>query len=139
MIKYDIISPGGSLILTSGTAAIKPGPNSCVGGGLNAGVVTLTKGLASDLISKKVRVNCVVPGLVQTELWGKMGRTAEETKETMAKAAEGLPVGFVGLPEHIAEAYLYAARADYANGSVITIGLPFPSLSLSLSQVFHTD
>jgi NAD(P)-dependent dehydrogenase (short-subunit alcohol dehydrogenase family) len=122
VLKYDIIRKGGSLTLTSGTAGIKPGKGAAVGGALNGGVLSLTKGLAADLTEKRIRVNTVVPGLVQTELWDKQGKTPEEQKEIFAKGSESLPVGFVATPEHIAEAYLYAVRADYANGTLIEIG-----------------
>jgi len=54
-------SPGGSLTLTSGSKATRPGKNNGIAGGLNAGVCTLTKGLAADLADKRVRVNCVIP------------------------------------------------------------------------------
>lgn len=36
--------------------------------------------------------------------------------------AKKLPVGFVAMPEDIAEAYVYAVRADYVTGSLIEIG-----------------
>ena len=121
VLKHDIIRTGGSLTLTSGMAAVKPGKGAAVGGALNGGVLSLTKGLASDLAEKKIRVNCVVPGLVQTELWDSMGKTAEQQKEDFEKAAKALPVGFVALPEDIAEAYLYCVRANYATGSLIEI------------------
>jgi len=121
VLKYDIIRRGGSVTLTSGMAAIKPGKGAAVGGALNGAVLSLTKGLASDLAEKRIRVNTVVPGLVQTELWDKLGKTAEEQKEQFEKAARSLPVGFVAKPEDIAEAYLYAIRADYATGSLIEI------------------
>lgn len=68
----------------------------------------------------------VVPGMVITELWDKMGQSKEQQKENFAKSAKNLPVGFVataedvsiscvlqstGRPnanfEKIAEAYLY--------------------------------
>jgi NAD(P)-dependent dehydrogenase (short-subunit alcohol dehydrogenase family) len=120
--KFDIIKPGGSLTLTSGTAGIKPGKGAAVGGALNGGVLSLTKGLAGDLAEKRIRVNTVVPGLVQTELWGKLGKSAEEQKLQVENSAKNLPVGFVATPDHIAEAYLYAVRADYATGTLITIG-----------------
>lgn len=122
MLKYDIIRPGGSLTLTSGTAGIKPGKGAAVGGALNGGVLSLTKGLASDLSEKRVRVNTVVPGLVKTELWDKQGKTPEEKQEIFENGGARLPVGFVATPEHIAEAYLYAVRADYATGTLIEIG-----------------
>jgi len=119
--KYDIIKPGGSLTLTSGTGAMKPGTTASVGGALNAGLFTMTTGLANELKEKKIRVNCVVPGMVITELWDKMGSSKEQQKSMFEKSATNLPVGFVATPEDIAEAYLYAIRADYANGTLITI------------------
>ena len=122
LAKYDLVRRGGSLTLTSGTAGIKPGKGAAVGGALNGGVLSLTKGLASELVDKKIRVNTVVPGLVQTPLWDKQGKTKEEQKEIFDKGSGSLPVGFVATPEHIAEAYLYAVRADYANGTLIEIG-----------------
>ena len=56
--KYDIIKPGGSLTLTSGTGAMKPGATASIGGSLNAGLFTMTQGLANELTEKKIRVNC---------------------------------------------------------------------------------
>jgi len=120
-LKYDIIKKGGSLTLTSGMAAVKPGKGAAVGGGLNGGVISFNTGLAADLAEKGVRVNTVVPGLVKTELWDKLGKTAEQQAEEFAAKAKTLPVGFVGEPLHIAEAYLYLIRADYATGTIVKI------------------
>lgn len=118
--KHALITPGGSIILTSGIAGIKPGQGAATGGALNAGIIALTKGLASDLAEIKVRVNVVVPGLVKTELWGKLGQSEEKQQETFANTV--LPVGFVATPDDIAEAYLYLAKADYATGTSVEIG-----------------
>ena len=118
--KYDIIKPGGSLTLTSGAAALKPGKGASTGGGLNGGLISLTRGLAGDLSDKKIRVNVVTPGLVKTELWGKLGKTEEEQKEQFEKTS--LPVGFVATPDDIAEAYLYLVKADYSTGENVIIG-----------------
>jgi NAD(P)-dependent dehydrogenase (short-subunit alcohol dehydrogenase family) len=121
-MKYDIVRKGGSLTLTSGTAGIKPGKDAAIGGALNGGVLSLTSGLATDLAEKKIRVNTVVPGLVKTPLWDKQGKTPEEQVEIFKSFGDKLPVGFVAGPEHIAEAYLYAIRADYTTGKLIEIG-----------------
>ena len=121
-MKYDLIRPRGSLTLTSGLAAIKPGKNAALGGALNAGVISLTKGLAADLGEKRVRVNCVIPGFVFTELWDKTWPDKEQQQKMLENTAKTLPVGFAGMPKDVAEAYLYAIRADYATGSIITIG-----------------
>lgn len=122
LAKYDIVKPGGSLTLTSGGAAFRPGKGAVIGGALNGGILTMTKGLASALEEKRIRVNTVVPGLVKTELWDKQGHTKEQQEKMFENGAEKLSVGFVATPEDIAEAYLYAVRADYMNGSLVIIG-----------------
>ncbi|KAK3639954.1 hypothetical protein LTR56_012128 [Elasticomyces elasticus] len=121
--KYDIINPGGSLTLTSGTGAMNPGKTASIGGALNAGLFTMTQGLALELADKRIRVNCVVPGIVATELWDKMGTigSGDEQNQKLKAMGEKLPVGFCATGEDIAEAYLYAIRANYATGTLITI------------------
>jgi NAD(P)-dependent dehydrogenase (short-subunit alcohol dehydrogenase family) len=64
--KYDIIKPGGSLTLTSGTGAMKPGVTASIGGSLNAGLFTMTQGLANELTEKKIRVNCAYTRFLQS-------------------------------------------------------------------------
>lgn len=127
VLKHEIIRKGGSLTLTSGTAGIKPGKGAAVGAALNGGVLSFTKGLACDLAGR-VRVNTVVPGLVKTELWDKQGKSKEEQKHIFENA--NLPVGFVATGADIAEAYLYAIRADYATGTLIEIGKPSKNLQV---------
>ncbi|KAK3328157.1 oxidoreductase [Cercophora scortea] len=121
LAKHDIVKPGGSLTLTSGTAAVRPSKGTTIGGALNGGVITLTAALADELAEKKIRVNTVVPGLVKTELWDKLGHSKEKQEELFESSGKKQPVGFVATPDHIAEAYLYAVRADYANGTTIVI------------------
>lgn len=138
LLKYDIVREGGSLTLTSGTAGLKPGKGAAVGGALNGGVLSLTKGLAADLSEKKIRVNTVVPGLVKTPLWDKQGKSPDEQKEIFNTASQKLPVGFVAGPEHIAEAYLYAIRADYTTGKLIEIGECLDKPSLVAADMIQT-
>ena len=124
--KHSLITRGGSLTLTSGMAAINPGKGASTGGALNGGVISLTKGLAGDLAEDGVRVNVVVPGLVKTELWDKLGQSKEQQEEKFRNT--NLPVGFVATPDDIAEAYLYLVKADYATGTSVIIGKSFCDL-----------
>jgi NAD(P)-dependent dehydrogenase (short-subunit alcohol dehydrogenase family) len=87
---------------------------------LNGGVLSFTKGLAGDLAEKGIRVNVVTPGMVKTELWGKLGQTEEQQEKIFEETK--LPVGFVATPDDIAEAYLYLAKADYSTGENVIIG-----------------
>jgi len=141
LAKYDIVKPGGSLTLTSGGAAFHPGKGAAIGGALNAGLLTFTKGLAAELAEKKIRVNTVVPGLVKTDLFLKLGKSRDEQQAAFENGAKTLSVGFVGTPEDVAEAYLYTARADYANGSIVVIGMfpPFPQLYSTVGSRPNTE
>ncbi|KAK0619650.1 oxidoreductase [Immersiella caudata] len=121
LAKHDIVKSGGSLTLTSGAAALRPKKGASIGSALNAGVIASTAALADELSEKRVRVNTVVPGLVKTELWDKLGHSKEKQEEIFESGAKKLPVGFVATPEDIAEAYLYLVRADYSNGTTIVI------------------
>ncbi|KAH8682600.1 oxidoreductase [Xylariales sp. PMI_506] len=121
LARHDIVRPGGSLTLTSGYAGVNPGKGAAIGGALNGGVLSLTRGLASELKDKKIRVNTVVPGLVKTEMWANLGLSQEEQDKKFEGLAKGISVGFIATPEDIAEAYLYLIRANYANGSLVTI------------------
>lgn len=56
-----------SIVTTSGAASVKPGPSLAVTAGFGGATTSTTRGLALDLAP--VRVNCITPGLVDTELW----------------------------------------------------------------------
>jgi hypothetical protein len=55
-------------------------------------------------------------------LWDKLGVDAEGQRKMEESSKNVLPVGFVAGPEHIAEAYVYLVRADYATGTLVEIG-----------------
>ncbi|MFJ4790273.1 SDR family oxidoreductase [Streptomyces sp. NPDC088794] len=111
------IRPGGSVVLTTGTAGQRPMPGTTVAASLCGAMESLTRALALELAP--VRVNVVSPGVVRTELWRDL---AQEDREGLyASTAASLPVGRVGEPADIAEAYLYLMRGGYSTGSVVTV------------------
>ncbi|GAD97273.1 hypothetical protein MYCGRDRAFT_85021 [Paecilomyces variotii No. 5] len=113
-LKYLAKSNKSSLTLTSGAAAEKPSPSRWVVGGMYAGgLYSLVKTLAREMAP--VRVNLVSPGPVDTELF----KSAEIGQEILQNMAKTLPVGQVGEPQDIAEAYLYLMKDKAATGSVI--------------------
>lgn len=136
LAKYEIVNPGGSFTLTSGRGALYPGKGTAIGGALNGGVYSLTQGLAAELAEKRIRVNAVVPGMVKTELWDRLMKSKEAQETMFMKKQDTLSVGFVATPADIAEAYLYAVRADYMNGATIQIGKHCYRVSLMLLLTF---
>jgi NAD(P)-dependent dehydrogenase (short-subunit alcohol dehydrogenase family) len=110
------IAEGGSITLTSGTAAEQPGFGALpvsVCGAMNA----LTTALAVELAP--IRVNAVAPGVVHTPLWGAM---AEADRQTMYDAAaQRLPLGRVGEVDDVALAYVYCMEQTYGTGVVLKV------------------
>ncbi|PKP11045.1 MAG: 3-oxoacyl-ACP reductase [Bacteroidetes bacterium HGW-Bacteroidetes-4] len=82
-----------------------------------AGLIGMTKTWGKELGRKSITVNAVAPGFIATEMVKKM-------PENVLKAMEDkVPVGRLGLPEEIANAYLFLAsdEAAYINGTVLSV------------------
>lgn len=98
--------PESSLTLTSGAVAERPHDNWSIVASYAGGLYSMVKNLALDM--KPLRVNLVVPGAVNTELWDGL---SEDQKQKLFEATMArVPTGNVGQPDHVAEAYLYAMR-----------------------------
>jgi NAD(P)-dependent dehydrogenase (short-subunit alcohol dehydrogenase family) len=111
------LRPGGSITLTSGTAAHRPGPGWAVASSICGAVESLTRALAVELAP--VRVNAVAPGVVRSPLWTSMAQADRE--RLYRDTAASIPAGRVGEPGDIARAYLYLLTQPYATGSVLTV------------------
>jgi NAD(P)-dependent dehydrogenase (short-subunit alcohol dehydrogenase family) len=111
------LRPGGSIVLTSGTAGPRPSAGWGVGALICSGMEGMARALALELAP--VRVNVVRPGVIRTELWGSLG--AEAVEGLYRETAGSLPVARVGEAEDAAAAYLFAMANPYATGSVISV------------------
>jgi 3-oxoacyl-[acyl-carrier protein] reductase len=81
-----------------------------------AAVVGLTKSLALELAPSGIRVNCVAPGCIETDMVRVLG------EETKAMLVEETPIGRLGRPEDIAHAvsFLASEKASFITGQVLT-------------------
>ncbi|MBJ3776901.1 SDR family oxidoreductase [Acuticoccus mangrovi] len=111
------IREGGSLTFTSGFLSIRPKAGAAIQGAINAGLEGLTRGLALEFAP--VRVNCVSPGLVMTEMYD--GLAGDGRKAMFDGAAQRLPVGLVGAPEHIAIQALAFMTNSYMTGATVFV------------------
>jgi NAD(P)-dependent dehydrogenase (short-subunit alcohol dehydrogenase family) len=110
------LTAGGSITLTSGTAAEQPGFGALpvsICGAMNA----LTKALAVELAP--IRVNAVAPGVVRTPLWDAMA--APDREAMYAQAAQQLPLGRIGEVADTALAYVYCMEQVFGTGTVLTV------------------
>jgi NAD(P)-dependent dehydrogenase (short-subunit alcohol dehydrogenase family) len=110
------IRADGSIVFTSGIAGQRPHAGWALGASITSAMEGLTRALAVELAP--IRVNIVSPGVVKTPLWSAI---PEADREALYRQMEHLPVGHVGEPEEIAEAYLYLMRQTYGTGQVIVV------------------
>ena len=78
-------------------------------------VIALTKALAQELGPSGIRVNCVAPGVIRTDM------CADVAPEIMESLREETPVGRLGTPEDVAEAMLYLSEAQFVTGQVLPV------------------
>ena len=82
----------------------------------------MTKVLAAELGSKKIRVNCVVPGGVFTEINQRAGLFDDDTaKKRLEDMASIHALGRIGTPMEIAEAIEYLICAEWTTGAVLEV------------------
>ncbi|MFH0132779.1 SDR family oxidoreductase [Variovorax sp. VaC1] len=111
------LRPGGSVVLTSGVASLRPQKGWTAGASICGAMEAFTRALAVELAP--IRVNLVSPGFVRTPLWAGI---PEAQREAMyAERGAALPVGRVGEPEDIAQTYLYLMTNRYATGQAVVV------------------
>ena len=83
-----------------------------------AGVLGLAKAMARELGPDGIRVNCVTPGLIQTDITG--GKLTDEMRQEILK---GIPLTRLGDAEDVANIYLFLASdlSAYITGAVIDV------------------
>lgn len=78
-------------------------------------VIALTKALAKELGPSGIRVNCVAPGVILTDM------CANVSPEVLEELAEEAPLGRNGTPEDVARAMEYLAQAEFITGHVLNV------------------
>ena len=78
-------------------------------------VIALTKALAKELGPSGIRVNCVCPGVILTDM------CASFDEETLAGLAEETPLGRNGTPMDVAKAMAYLSEAEFVTGHILNV------------------
>jgi len=118
---YMLAHGGGSIVNTSSGAAVivaRPGQTDYVAS--KEGVIGLTKAASMDYAARGIRVNAILPGMVETG----MTQSAIDHDSAQTKAlALGQPIGRWGQPEEIAEAaaWLLSDAASFVTGAALCV------------------
>jgi 3-oxoacyl-[acyl-carrier protein] reductase len=102
---------GGSIVNISSVVATAAPPTASVYSGTKAAVNAITKSLAAELGPRKIRVNAINPGMVETE--GVRGAGLHESDFRKQIEAQ-TPLGRIGQPQDVAPAAVFFASADSA-------------------------
>ena len=101
---------GGSVINISSTASAGE-PTAAIYSGTKGAVDAITRGLAAELGPRKIRVNAIAPGGVETEGTHSAGIVGSDIEKTMIA---GTPLGRFGQPDDIARIAVFLASDDSA-------------------------
>jgi NAD(P)-dependent dehydrogenase (short-subunit alcohol dehydrogenase family) len=112
------LSKQGSITLVSAGSAQAPLPGTAGLAAVNGAVEVLVPTLALELAP--IRVNCVSPGVVDTDWWDRVV-PANQRAEVLAGFNERTPVGRVGRPEEIADVIALLVRNGFMTGTVIPV------------------
>lgn len=109
---------GGGVILNTSSMVSKFGqPSGSAYPATKFAVNGLTISLARELAKDNIRVNAVAPGVTRTDM------VAALPKEMVERISAGIPMGRVGEPEDVANAFVYLASdlASYVTGTVLNV------------------
>jgi NAD(P)-dependent dehydrogenase (short-subunit alcohol dehydrogenase family) len=115
--KHCAVPMGGSMTFTSGIAAYRPAVGGSLVAVVNAALAGLVRALALELAP--ARVNAISPGWVDTPIWETLA--GEAKGERLAAMAARLPVGRIGRPADIAQAFRSVIHNGFITGTVIHV------------------
>ena len=118
-----LLNPGAAVILTTTAADTLGLPGSSVYAASKAAVRSLARTLSAELIERKVRVNAIAPGPIETPIFGRLG-LAPQAIDELAKVILGrVPAKRLGQTDEIADAVLFLASpgASYIIGVELNV------------------
>jgi 3-oxoacyl-[acyl-carrier protein] reductase len=123
LIKHSVAQMkkqgGGNIVLVSSTAGQRGEAFHCDYAASKGALISMVKGLSTELASDGIRVNCVAPGWVATD----MSAAALDDPATREKILRSIPLGRVAAPEEIAAPILFLCtpHAGFITGEVFNV------------------
>lgn len=108
---------GGSIVMTSSTSGVTGRPGQANYAASKGGIIAMAKSISQETADHGIRVNCVAPGFIATDMVRRVPR------HVMQQAEQLIPMGRLGRPEEVANAIAFLASplSSYITGKVLTI------------------
>ena len=118
------LNDGASIILNTSVASHKGSLNTTVYGATKAAMRSFARTMGAELASRKIRVNAVAPGPIETPILTRAGLTQEKIDEFAKTILTTIPMKRFGTPEEVAGAVAFLASDDssYITGVELEVG-----------------
>ena len=118
-----LFQDGGSIILNASIAASKGFEASSVYNATKAAIRSFARSWTVDLKHRKIRVNAISPGPIDTPIFNSSTQTEEEIEQIKANLVAAVPIGRMGTPDEIAKAVSFLASDDssYITGIELSV------------------
>jgi NAD(P)-dependent dehydrogenase (short-subunit alcohol dehydrogenase family) len=103
---------GGSIILNASVGGSKGVGTTSVYSATKAAIRSFARTWTVDLKHRKIRVNTISPGPIDTPIFNSLAQTEEEIKQIKANLVAAVPIGRMGSPDEIAKAVSFLASND---------------------------
>ncbi len=120
LLKKKKLTEGASIVMMASRAAFAPSIGNAIYSASKGALISYAKVLGLEVASRRMRVNCICPGMVFTEL---TRRDAEMYGVDLNETQKSYPLGRLGIPEDIAylTVYLLSNASQWMTGSCIDI------------------
>ena len=118
-----LLAEGANVIVNTSVVNQKGLAGAAAYAATKAALRAVVRGAATELAARKIRVNAISPGPIETPIFGKLGLSKNAVDDFLKDAATRIPLGRIGAAEEVAGAALFLASADasFITGSEIAV------------------
>ena len=118
-----LLAEGATVLVNTSVAGQKGLAGAAAYAATKAGLRAVVRGAATELAARKIRVNAISPGPIETPIFGKLGISKNAADDFLKDAASHIPLQRIGNVDEIAGTAVFLASADasFITGSEIAV------------------